>query len=60
MDRFILSSNLTAEDKRAGFVAELIDMQGDPDDGGPIAVAWFRSQQEAERGLRAYKLPARF
>lgn len=48
MKRFITSINLPPSKRKADYRAEVIDTRH-PSDGGPVAVAWFRSIEQAER-----------
>lgn len=58
-ERFILTTDVDRAERKRGIVAEIIDLQH-PSDGGPVAIAQCFDKEDAERILRALKLPGKF
>ena len=50
MKRFLISKNLPPAKKREGYKVEIVDSKH-LSDGGPVAIAWFRSMEEARMAL---------
>lgn len=47
MKRFVVSTRLPKFYRDQGFRAEIIDRKH-PSDGGPVAIEWFNTKEEAE------------
>jgi hypothetical protein len=55
--RFVVSPNLPPDKRQEGYRFEVIDSTH-PSDGGPVAVAWFRTRETAEADAQARTIEA--
>lgn len=53
MERFVVSTRLPKFYRDQGFRAEIIDRKH-PSDGGPVAVEWFLTADDARKRLAHY------
>lgn len=55
MQRYSVSPNLPPQFKRQGFRFEVVD-RTHPSDGGPVAISWHKTRQDADEAVSALNL----